>query len=80
MSKATYVTLDGNEAVASIAYRVSELIAIYPITPASAMGEHCDVWSSQGRKNVWGSVPQVCEMQSEGGAAGPFTAGSRQER
>src|SRR5688572_15103450 len=75
MSAAAYVTLDGNEAVASIAYRVSELIAIYPITPASAMGEHSDIWSTEGRKNVWGSVPQVCEMQSEGGAAGAVHGG-----
>jgi pyruvate-ferredoxin/flavodoxin oxidoreductase len=62
--------LDGNEAAASVAYRLSEVIAIYPITPSSAMGELSDEWSSEGRKNVWGSVPRVIEMQSEGGAAG----------
>jgi len=61
---------DGNEAVASVAHRTSEVIAIYPITPSSAMGELADSWSSQARPNVWGSVPQVIEMQSEGGAAG----------
>ncbi len=62
--------LDGNEAVASVAYRSNEVIAIYPITPASPMGEHCDAWAVQGRTNVWGQVPDVAEMQSEGGAAG----------
>src|SRR5687768_3290140 len=72
---ATEVTIDGNEATASVAYRVSEVIAIYPITPASAMGEHSDAWSAQGRKNVWGTVPTVCEMQSEGGAAGAVHGG-----
>ena len=64
------VTLDGNEAVASVAHRLAEVIAIYPITPSSAMGELADEWSAAGRANVWGAVPQVVEMQSEGGAAG----------
>ncbi len=64
------IALEGNEAVASVAHRVSEVIAIYPITPSSAMGEFADEWSSQGRKNIWGMVPRVVEMQSEGGAAG----------
>jgi len=63
-------TLDGNEAVALVAHRVSEVIAIYPITPSSSMGELCDEWSSRGRKNLWGDVPRVIEMQSEAGAAG----------
>lgn len=63
-------TLDANEAVASVAYRLSEVIAIYPITPSSAMGEWSDQWSSDSRPNLWGSVPRVVEMQSEGGAAG----------
>jgi len=63
-------TVDANEAVASVAYRLSEVVAIYPITPASPMGEHADVWSAAGRPNLWGSVPDVVEMQSEGGAAG----------
>ena len=62
--------VDGNEAVASVAYRLNEVIAIYPITPASAMGEWADQWMSEARPNVWGSVPDVIEMQSEGGAAG----------
>ena len=66
----TWVTLDANEAVASVAYRASEVIAIYPITPASPMGEHCDEWSTARRPNLWGSVPEVVEMQAEGGAAG----------
>ncbi len=61
---------DANEAVASVAYRLNEVIAIYPITPASAMGEHADEWAAQRQANVWGDVPQVVEMQSEGGAAG----------
>ena len=63
-------TLDGNEAVASVAYRLSETIAIYPITPASVMGEHADDWAALGRPNLWGQVPGVVEMQSEAGAAG----------
>jgi len=63
-------TLDGSEAVASVAHRLSEVIAIYPITPASTMAELCDEWSSAGRANVWGQVPSVMEMQSEAGAAG----------
>ncbi len=63
-------TIDANEAVASVAYRLSEVIAIYPITPASPMGEHAEEWSVTQRPNLWGSVPDVVEMQSEGGAAG----------
>jgi len=62
--------LDGNEAAASVAYRLNEVIAIYPITPASPMGEWADQWKEEGRKNIWGAVPTVIEMQSEGGAAG----------
>jgi pyruvate-ferredoxin/flavodoxin oxidoreductase len=65
-----WITVDGNEAVASVAHRLSEVIAIYPITPSSAMGELADEWSAAGRRNVWDAVPQVVEMQSEGGAAG----------
>ena len=64
------ITIDANEAVARIAYRVNEVIAIYPITPSSGMGEFSDAWSAQGIKNIWGTVPLVAEMQSEGGAAG----------
>src|SRR4029079_14759193 len=63
-------TVDGNEAAASVAHRMSEVIAIYPITPSSAMGELADEWSNQGRPNLWGDVPDVVEMQSEAGAAG----------
>ena len=63
-------TLDGNEAAASVAYRVNEICAIYPITPSSAMGELADQWAAEGRPNIWGTVPHVVEMQSEGGAAG----------
>ena len=70
MTTRPMVTLDGNEAVASVAHRVSEVIAIYPITPSSTMGEFSDEWSAQGKKNVWGTVPLVSEMQSEGGASG----------
>ena len=62
--------LDGNEAAASVAYRLNEVIAIYPITPASPMGEWADQWKEEGRQNIWGAVPTVIEMQSEGGAAG----------
>ena len=64
------VTIDGNEAASSVAYQLSEVIAIYPITPSSAMGEFADQWASEGKPNIWGTVPQVVEMQSEGGAAG----------
>src|SRR5579863_8646896 len=64
------VILDGNEASASVAYRLNEVIAIYPITPSSAMGEWADQWQHEGRKNIWGITPQVVEMQSEAGAAG----------
>ena len=63
-------TIDGNEAAASVAYRLNEVCCIYPITPSSPMAELADEWSSQGRPNVWGNVPAVVEMQSEGGAAG----------
>ena len=63
-------TIDGNEAIASVAYRLNEVIAIYPITPASPMGELADEWAAQGRTNLWTAVPQVVEMQAEGGAAG----------
>ena len=68
--KRKMVTIDGNEAAAYVAHKLSEVIAIYPITPSSNMGEWADEWSSQGRKNLWGTVPSVTEMQSEGGAAG----------
>ncbi len=67
---ATTVTLDGNEAATRIAYLLSEVIAIYPITPASPMGELADLWAAEGRPNLWGTIPRVAEMQSEGGAAG----------
>src|SRR5207344_2736094 len=70
MSERRMMTVDGNEAAASVAHRVSDVIAIYPITPSSNMGELADEWSSQGKKNLWGIVPDVVEMQSEGGAAG----------
>ena len=63
-------TLDGNEAVAAIAHKTNEVIAIYPITPSSSMGEHADAWSALGHTNIWGTVPEVIEMQAEGGAAG----------
>lgn len=62
--------LEGNEAVARVAYSVSEICSIYPITPSSPMAEQADVWSAAGKKNVWGRVPDIIEMQSEGGAAG----------
>src|SRR5215472_13820089 len=68
--KRKFKTMDGNEAVAHVAYRVNEVIAIYPITPSSPMGEWADEWASQGVPNAWGSIPHVVEMQSEGGAAG----------
>jgi pyruvate-ferredoxin/flavodoxin oxidoreductase len=69
-AKRKKVTIDGNEAAAYVAHKLNEVIAIYPITPSSNMGEWADEWSAQDRKNIWGTVPQVVEMQSEGGAAG----------
>jgi pyruvate-ferredoxin/flavodoxin oxidoreductase len=69
MSRAK-ATIDGNEAVASVAHRLNEVIAIYPITPSSPMGEWADQWAAAGQANIWGTVPSVVEMQSEGGAAG----------
>src|SRR2546429_6768295 len=66
----SWVTLEGNEAVANVAHMLSEVIAIYPITPSTPMGELADAWSAAGRTNIWGTVPTVIEMQSEGGAAG----------
>ncbi|MEI8195680.1 MAG: pyruvate:ferredoxin (flavodoxin) oxidoreductase, partial [Phycisphaerae bacterium] len=70
MTQRRMITLDANEAVASVAHRVTEVIAIYPITPSSPMGEFADEWSAKGKKNIWGTVPLISEMQSEGGAAG----------
>ena len=64
------ITVDGNEAAARVAYRLNEVIAIYPITPASPMGEWADAWAAEGRPNLWGAVPSVVELQSEAGAAG----------
>ncbi|MEW6059394.1 MAG: pyruvate:ferredoxin (flavodoxin) oxidoreductase [Actinomycetota bacterium] len=68
--EATQITVDGNEAAARVAHKLSEVIAIYPITPSSPMGEHADAFSAAGKTNLWGVVPQVMEMQSEAGAAG----------
>ena len=70
MSEQKMVILDGNEAAASVAYRLSEVVAIYPITPSSPMAEWADQWRSEGKKNLWGALPIVEELQSEGGAAG----------
>jgi pyruvate-ferredoxin/flavodoxin oxidoreductase len=67
---ARWTTVDGNDACAAIAYQLSDVIAIYPITPSSSMAEAADAWASSGRPNLWGAVPTVVEMQSEGGAAG----------
>src|SRR5688500_18761801 len=66
----TYVTIDGNDAAARIAYKTNEVIAIYPITPSTPMGELADAWAAAGERNLWGGIPVVQEMQSEGGAAG----------
>jgi pyruvate-ferredoxin/flavodoxin oxidoreductase len=64
------VCIDGNEAAAAAAYALSETVCLYPITPSSPMGELADTWSSQGRTNLWGTVPVVTQLQSEAGAAG----------
>ena len=76
MAQIRTATLDGNEAAAHIAYLTNEVIAIYPITPASPMGEWADQWASEGQENLWSSVPRVVEMQSEGGAAGALQGGA----
>jgi pyruvate-ferredoxin/flavodoxin oxidoreductase len=68
--KKTFKTMDGNEAVAAVAFKLNEVIAIYPITPSSPMGEWADAWASERKPNLWGTIPSVIEMQSEGGAAG----------
>jgi len=70
MNSRQTVTIDGNEATAYVAYRVNEVCAIYPITPASTMGELADQWAQEGKTNIWGDIPGIVEMQSEGGAAG----------
>jgi pyruvate-ferredoxin/flavodoxin oxidoreductase len=70
MTERAFAMIDGNEAAAHVAYRLSEVIAIYPITPSSPMGESADAWASAGKPNLWGTVPSVIEMQHEGGAAG----------
>src|SRR6202046_5379112 len=70
MSEQKMVILDGNEAAASVAYRLSEVVAIYPITPSSPMAEWADQWRSEDKRNIWGALPIVEELQSEGGAAG----------
>ncbi|MBP9975191.1 MAG: pyruvate:ferredoxin (flavodoxin) oxidoreductase, partial [Synergistaceae bacterium] len=72
MTKRKMVTLDGNEAAAYVAHAVNEVISIYPITPSSPMGEWSDQWTSEGRPNIWGTVPHVEEMQSEAGASGAY--------
>ncbi|RLE31762.1 MAG: pyruvate:ferredoxin (flavodoxin) oxidoreductase, partial [Acidobacteria bacterium] len=70
MAKSNMIMIDGNEATASVAHRINEVCAIYPITPSSNMGEFADEWSAKGQKNIWGSIPDVIELQSEGGASG----------
>jgi pyruvate-ferredoxin/flavodoxin oxidoreductase len=64
MASRRRITVDGNEAAASVAYRASETVAIYPITPSSPMAELCDEWASRGMANLWGVVPEVAQMQS----------------
>ncbi|MGH9523716.1 MAG: pyruvate:ferredoxin (flavodoxin) oxidoreductase [Terriglobales bacterium] len=70
MSTRPKLTLDANESVAHVAYRLNEVMAIYPITPSSPMAEFCDQWASEGKKNLWGTIPSIVELQSEGGAVG----------
>src|SRR3954454_10828778 len=68
--EAYFKTLDGNEAAAYVAYRLNEVMAIYPITPSSPIAEWCDQWASEGKRTLWNTVPAIVEMQSEGGAVG----------
>ena len=77
MSQTPWITVDGNEAVARVAYKLSELIAIYPITPSSTMGELADHWMSERQPNLWNTTPSIVEMQSEGGAAGALHGGAQ---
>jgi len=70
MAEKKMVTIDGNTAAAYVAHATNEVIAIYPITPSSPMGELSDMYSAQNRPNIWGTIPQVTELQSEAGAAG----------
>src|ERR1017187_9102242 len=70
MSTRPKLTLDANEGVAHVAYRLNEVMAIYPITPSSPMAEFCDQWTSENKKNLWGTIPSIVELQSEGGAVG----------
>lgn len=70
MNTNTFETIDANEAVARVAYALNEVIAVYPITPATPIGEWADAWAAAGRKNLWSTVPSIIEMRSEGGAAG----------
>ena len=70
MSDKKFATIDGNEAAAYVMYRVNEVCGIYPITPSSNMAEWADEWAAKGIKNIWGNIPSIVEMQSEGGAAG----------
>jgi pyruvate-ferredoxin/flavodoxin oxidoreductase len=78
--ESSHVTINGNEAAASIAYRTIEVIAIYPITPSTPMGELADAWAATGTRNLWGQVPVVQEMQSEGGPRARSTARRRRGR
>jgi pyruvate-ferredoxin/flavodoxin oxidoreductase len=70
LSNKKHITIDGNEAAASVAFRMSEVIAIFPITPSSPMAEACDDWACRGKTNLWGVIPEIAQMQSEGGVAG----------
>jgi pyruvate-ferredoxin/flavodoxin oxidoreductase len=69
-SEKKYLTIDGNEAVAKVAYKLTNLNTIYPITPSSTMAELADEWASKGKLNLWGDIPTIIEMQSEAGACG----------
>jgi pyruvate-ferredoxin/flavodoxin oxidoreductase len=80
MTDRNLLTIDGNEAVVQVAYRLNEVIAIYPITLSSAMGEWADAWAAAEKPNLWGTVPAVVEMQSEGGAAGAIHGAPGAER
>lgn len=74
------IMVDGNEAAARVAYQLSEVCAIYPITPSSTMAELADAWAAQGQTNLWGNIPTVVEMQSEGGRPARYTAPCRRGR
>jgi len=80
MTDQIFATLDGNEAVARVAYRLSEVVAIYPITPSSPMGEWADAWASTNQPNIWGPYPPLWKCRVKGGRQGPYMEPCKRDR